>query len=303
MMAERRIDAWPSGGAPLQLRVLPVGRQCAVRGLAFHWWGEDAANPAAIFFRLKRGFLARFPGVADFILSTDGRDVDCIPDPDDDTRWRAIYTQQVVPLALSLQGQAVYHGGAVVIADGAAAFLGRSGQGKSTLVAACAARGHAFLSDDCLVLREESQPGNARVMALPNADFIRLWPDSVHGHAAAPGRGRIHPGSPKPRLQADPEALPYCDAPRHIRLAFVLSEPVDDTIDVKQLSPSEATMAWSANAFLLDLKSPQSLRRNLARAGRLAATVPVYRLAYPRRYELLDEVVRRVVEVADVAIP
>lgn len=299
-MAGRQRDVWPVL-ADIRLRLEAERPQAAISGISFHFWGDGPDNPAAEFFRSHDGFLARFPGIADFHVSADGQDVVCVPATDNAAAWRATYAQQIVALALSLQGEAVYHGGAVVAQDGAVAFLGRSGQGKSTLVAACAARGHAFLSDDCLILREEPLRGESmtdgtRVSAVPHADFIRLWPDSAQGYAAQPGQALTYPGSPKPRLQADPDALPYCGVATCIQRAFVLADPVDDGVRVTRLSPSQAAMAWTANGFVMDMKSPQTLRRNLARAGRLATAIPVYKLEYPRRYEVLDAVVRQVVE-------
>ena len=68
----------------------------------------------------------------------------------------------------------------------------------------------------------------------------------------------------------------------------------------KQLPPySNQLIGWTANAFVLDIKNPEVLKRNLAAAARLVREVPMRQLTYPRRYELLDDVVDAV--LADVA--
>ncbi len=60
---------------------------------------------------------------------------------------------------------------------GAAAFLGRSGQGKSSLAAHLARRGFRVLADDvCLV--DPTVPNKA--MVIPTAPWLKLWRDSLH---------------------------------------------------------------------------------------------------------------------------
>ena len=258
-------------------------------------WGIVGATGSASFFREETGYLLRFHGIADFLLSADGSDLRCHPAPDAPVDWEQIYRQQVLPLQRAQQGEAVFHGGAVCRADGAMVFLGPSGQGKSTLTAACAGSGMAFLTDDCLVLREEAQ-----VEVLPDEAHVRLWADSFE---AISGNPLDDPPSSwrKPRLQADDARMPHRMQPARLACMITLDGEADD-IMLERLSPADAAMLWRANAFVVDLRSPHVLRTSLQRAARLAQVVPAYRLAYPRDYARLPEVVAAVSACFDASL-
>ena len=68
---------------------------------------------------------------------------------------------------------------------------------------------------------------------------------------------------------------------------------------IQPVSASEALIGLTANAFVLDIKNPDVLKRNLQAHARLVREVPVRRLDYPRRYDVLDSVVDAV--LVDVA--
>ena len=68
---------------------------------------------------------------------------------------------------------------------------------------------------------------------------------------------------------------------------------------IESLPASQALIGLTANAFVLDIKNPAVLKRNLQAHARLVQEVPVRRLDYPRRYDVLDSVVDAV--LADVA--
>lgn len=259
---------------------------------AFQTWRDPAGCVSAEFYRLQTGLLARFPKVADFEIDATGDRITCCPCPGVGMAWRGIWEQQIQPLLLSLRGEQVFHGGAIAIGGKAIAFLGPSGRGKSTLTTAFARRGHAFLSDDCLHLAMSGP----RVHVHPHASHVRLREDS----AAALGEGEAAyvAGSPKPRLSAG-ERLPYCDRALPLSRLYLLGEADVDTPAIATLSPSQALIGLIANAFVLDIKNPDVLRRNLSAGARLVREVPMRELDYPRRYEVLDEVVDAV--LADVA--
>lgn len=253
------------------------------------------APGSAEFFSLGDAYLLRFHAIADFILSLDGSDVRCHPALDAQTPWEPIYHQQVLPLQRAQQGQPVFHGGAVSRGGHAVALLGPSGQGKSTLTAACAAQGMPFLTDDCLLLDEREG-----IAVVPDVDHIRMWQDSFEaltGAAAEPPPGAWR----KPRLQADAGALPHRLEPARLACMIALDEEADDIV-LTRLAPADAAMCWRANAFVVDLRSPQILRGCMQRAARLAEAVPAYRLAYPRDYARLPDVVAAVSACLDAAV-
>lgn len=227
--------------------------------------------------------MLRFSGIADFEVDASG-EVTCTPVPENGQVWRSIYEQQVQPLLLSLRGEQVFHGGAIAVGGEAVAFLAPSGKGKSTLTTAFARRGHAFLSDDCLHL----DLSGSRVHVHPQAAHVRLWEDS----AAELGEGSASyvAGSPKPRLAAG-ERLPHCDRALPLSRIYLLGEGEVEVPTITPLSPSQALIGLTANAFVLDIKNPEVLRRNLQAGARLVGEVPIRQLDYPRRYDALDAVV------------
>ncbi|MDP2163238.1 MAG: hypothetical protein Q8K21_03295 [Hydrogenophaga sp.] len=97
----------------------------------FHEWRLPDGTSWTLFFRHASGYRLRFPGLADFDISTDGLVVQGHPVPgsSDDT-LQHLYLNQVLPLALSRQGKLVFHAGAVETPAGAIAFMGVSGRGK-----------------------------------------------------------------------------------------------------------------------------------------------------------------------------
>ena len=259
---------------------------------SFQVWG-DTDQTTAIFFKIGDGFEIRFPGVADFVIDRAGRWTVRCSDPGDAVqRWRGVFEQHVQPLLVSLRGEQVFHGGATQVGEEAIAFLGQSGRGKSTLTTAFAKRGYAFLSDDCLHL----DYSRTRIYVHPHAAHVRLWEDS----AAELGEGRsvYVEGSPKPRLEAAAD-LPHCNRLLPLSRLYLLGDADVDVPTITPLSPSQALIGLTANAFVLDIKNPEVLKRNLAAAARLVREVSMRRLDYPRRYEMLPSVVDAV--LADVA--
>jgi len=269
----------------------PAREQRPMPGAPFQRWNPQPDGKAsAMFYRTSAGILIRFPGIADFVLTPSG--LDCFPLPGTGEAWQSIYGQQVYPLLLADRGGAVFHGGAVAVEGGAVAFLASSGVGKSTLTTAFARRGYPFLSDDCLHL----DLARTRAHVLPHGDHVRLWEDS----AAELGEGAAAyvAGSSKPQLAAS-DRLPHCKRAVPIACAYILAAGGAKATAVQTMTPSQQLLGWTANAFVLDIKNPDVLKRNLAAAARLVREVPMRRLDYPRRYEVLDDVVDAV--LADVA--
>ena len=127
----------------VRLTCLPPRAQAPKIASPFHTWDSPDGTLWAAFYRKKAGFLLRFPELADFEISADGRCVRCIPALDiSDATTEHLYLNQILPLALSKAGKLVFHASAVELVGCATAFVASSGRGKSTLAAGFAVNGH-----------------------------------------------------------------------------------------------------------------------------------------------------------------
>ena len=253
----------------------------------FHTWTFPDGSPCALFFRCPEGYLLRFPGVADFGLSADGRHAETWPEAG--ASREAIehaYLNQVLPLALNRQGEVVVHASAVATGDGALAFVGESGRGKSTLAASFAREGMAFLTDDGLCLTADASGCRVR----PGPPSLRLLDDSREAILPAPERGaRRAPAGTKVRVPArgglrhERRALPL----RHV---FFLGEGRPEGVEITKLSAREAFVDLLKHSFVLDVEDREAMAVHFEKLGRLALLPLFSRLDYPRRFEALEEV-------------
>lgn len=239
------------------------------------------------FYRAGLDYLLRFPGLADFEVSGAGTKVKAYPaETTDDVTVEHLYINQVLPLALSRQGQPSFHASVVTVPGGAVAFLGKTGMGKSTLAASFALEESEFLTDDSLLI-EETDNG---CLALPSHASLRLWADSVD--ALVDDRTRQAAAisySTKARLLAG-DALSHREEPLKLLAAFVLEWEGASQVTVRPLVGAERQMAWLNNSFLLDIEDRMLLADHFDWTHRIAEAVPTFALDYPRDYGMLPSV-------------
>jgi hypothetical protein len=259
----------------------------------FHIWRLPGGAAWAEFRRTPWGYHLRFPDFAEFQISADGGHVDGFPAPGiESATVEHLYLNQVLPLALGRRGKLVIHASAVDVNGEALAFLAESGRGKSTLAAALAMKGYRFLSDDSLVIETEG----GQHFALPSHPSIRLWQDS-EAHLLDKDAVKAPPVSytSKMRFLAG-DALTYCREPRRLRAAYVLGPGEASAPVIKPISGAESFIAWTQQAFVLDMEDRAQISEHFEAATRLAAEIPCFDLDYPRSFarlpETLDAIIR-----------
>jgi len=257
-------------------------------GKLFQEWSFANTGPWLQFFHVTpSGYLLRFPRLADFFVSPDGKEIKAYPiEGVSDPTVEHLYLNQVLPLALSRQYKLVLHAAAVEIENFAIAFLGMSGQGKSTLAASFAASGHRFLTDDGLQLEKTC----GVYLAKPSHASIRLWDDSRK--ALMPETTRVAAPidyTPKSRLLAGDE-IGYCDEPRLLKVIYFLGEGQTDSVSVEPVSGRDAMMELVRHSFLLDIEEREMLMHHFSQLTELSRIPMFFRLDYPRRYEILPQV-------------
>jgi hypothetical protein len=254
----------------------------------FHVWRLSDSRPWAEFRRVPAGYNLRFPGLAEFEVSSDGRRIVGFPAPNiSDATVEHLYLNQVLPLALSRSGKLVVHACAVEVNGSALVFMGDTGRGKSTLAAAFAIAEYRFLSDDCLVVAAEG----GEFFALPSHPSIRLWSDS-HGRLLNSDAAIAPPVSytSKGRFLAG-NGLAYCDEARPLRAAYVLGAGEAISIDIRKLSGANSLVALATNAFVLDTEDRPKIAAHFQVLAQLANEIPCFQLDYPRNFADLPQVI------------
>lgn len=280
--------------------LLPPHVQPAVAGDVFHSWNYPDGRPWAEFRRLSGAYLLRFPGLADFEVTCDGQQVRATPAPATSADTvEHLYLNQVLPLALNRQGALVFHASAVESGTGAIAFLAPTGYGKSTLAAAFAADGRAFLTDDALIIDERDGGYHVR----PSHPSIRLWQDSRDRLLGAEVTEVLPVTySSKSRCSAG-QTLKFSDSALPLRAMYVLGKNDVEDLRVTPLTRAAALIAYSAHSFLLDVEDRSITRQQFGRVARLAESVPAFELDYPRRYEELPRIIEIIVAHAKALEP
>jgi len=247
------------------------------------------------FYRLDPGYLVRFPGLADFEVSADGRAVVCHPAPEtSEATSRHLYINQVLPLVLGRLGKMVFHASAVELDGSTLAFVAESSRGKSTLAASFATTGAAMVTDESLVLDE--QTGDHRVA--PGHPSVRLWDDSEQaliapGAEAAPAL----PFTSKRRLLAA-RRLRFSRGPTPLRRMFFLGDGSAGTVKLERLDAKEVLIELVKASFLLNIDDRATLASHFDAVAKLSRRPIHYRLDYPRRFDLLPDVRRSILEHA-----
>jgi hypothetical protein len=295
----------------LPLPGLPEGERSLPRGFVFrllaedpsatgtHIWIHDWQSTVGILplslARTSRGFLLRFPELADFIISADGADLGAWAAPDTNTETlQHLLLDQVLPRALAHRGALVLHAGAVQAGSRAIAFLGESGCGKSTLTASLHLAGYSLLSDDGLVLSTD----RSGIQALPPYPSLRLWPDAMEEMfgGQAPAAPMAHYSSKRRMEVGALESPPVTESLPLASIYILDSSSGAAEISITRIPPAQTCVEIIRNTFQLDVTDRARAAALFRAASAVAREVPAYRLAYPRGFEHLPDVHRAVLE-------
>jgi hypothetical protein len=221
-----------------------------------------------------------FDGGADFTVSPASRTVAIRTGaaPAGTVRHRLV--DQVIPMVMSHFGRIVLHGSALSLPDGAVAFVGPAGAGKSTLAASFALAGTAVLSDDAVFVERS----RGRWLAVPAYPGVRL----VTG---AGGKRRLTPA----------HGIRFEERRRTLRRVYLLENSTRAGVRprVERLAPRDAIMTLVEYAFVLDTSDRHRMAAHFSRVAEAAEGLDVRKLVYPRKMSALVDV-REIVR-ADVA--
>jgi hypothetical protein len=232
-------------------------------------------------------YAIRFPELAEFLVEMPPRRISCHPAPGTEGYTiRHLLIDQVVPRVLALDGSLVLHASAVATDEGALAFVGPSGYGKSSLAAGFVTGGARPLADDFLVLSE----GDDRFAVLPAYPGLRLWPDSAAFFGGAV-EGPVSENNDKVRVDLGRRLDRTAAVP--LRALVVLSETwleYGTECVVVRMTPREAYMAVYPQAFRMERSGRDRQVAELDRFSRLVSSTTVLRLDYHRAYDQIPAV-------------
>ena len=257
----------------------------------FHVWRERGTDGGIILScarQLNAGkaskHLLRFASLADFLISD--TTVICYPAPDcrEDT-LNHLLLDQVIPRLWAHLGHLVLHASAVQFANGCvAAFLGDSGWGKSTLVAAVQAQGGRLISDDSISLKV----CNGEVHLVPSYVGLRLNPDSIETlNLLERNWKEVSHYSDKKRLVAGEACSPIL-----LNTLYIMKKPGSASVpSTNRLAGADLITTLLKNSFLLDVNDRACAARQIREVGEVLSAIPnVNGLDYPRDYHRLTVV-------------
>ncbi len=267
---------------------MPPREQAPLASEPYDRWVLSDDCVKAEFHRSADGFLLRFLDEADFAIDADCQKVTGWSVPGvADNHFRSLYYNAVLPLIGDHLGGLFMHGSAVAVGGRAVAFLGQSGDGKTTLAGAFAKAGHPYLTEDVIELVIE---GGAYHLQ-PKPSGLRLFADSAAyvlgtDPAMAEGKEKID--------VADAIALPFRDTPTPLAAIFLLGSDYEAALAIARLDQHRAAQQLLPHSFVLDVEDKVRLRGHFGRIVGLACDVPCYSIDYLRDYGELPRVVEAV---------
>lgn len=184
----------------------------------------------------------------------------------------AFLFDDVLALILRWRGMTCLHASAVRVGDGAVAFVGAVGRGKSTTAAALGQQGYPLITDDLLPLLRRGgsflvQPAYAR---------MRLWPEAAEalGHEGC-RLPRLAPGREKRRLDLLQHGYSFERRPVRLTAVYLLGARMDDEAApyVEAVSEQTAVVELLANKYTKYLLDEEMVAQDFRVLTQLAAQI------------------------------
>ncbi len=257
--------------------------------------------PFYTFCRVGDGYVGRMWEIADFAIDADLRRVICHPAAGGRSQVLPIVLPgTVAAFLLAMSGRCVLHASAVDLGGVALAFVGASGQGKSTMAALFCASGAPLVTDDVLPLEfERAADGTDAVRCLRSGGEIRLREKAASLTARFSDATAVRRTADE-RLAIAPEATERSSLPLG---AIVLPRPdhEHDVVGVRRLAAGEASLWLGRYLRIEGWQDREDLRRHFEDIGRVVAAVPVFELLVPWGPPFADDLVDRVLDACGLA--
>lgn len=239
--------------------------------------------------RSKERYALRFPDFAEFSIRVDEKpepnvEINCVAVGETPPETiRHLLLDQVIPLVFSCLGRMVMHMAVVKIRETGIAFLGASGQGKSTLTAEFSRNGFEAVSDDTVLISEVA----GKYFATPNYSGLRLWSDSQEKLLNEAEYSSAAHYNDKRRVTTDDLHFTLERVPL---TAFYVLENSESDIGISRLGFGDAVKRLIESKYRLLTDDRAFLANEFDSLSDVLASVPCFQIGYPRDYERIGEV-------------
>ena len=277
-------------GALMRLIIAAEREQEALPGEPYDRWILPGGEVKAEFRRRGTDYHLRFVGDADFEIRLAAGEAIAWPATGaDDETCRTLFANAVLPVVGNHTGGLFLHGSAIAIGASAAAFLGPSRSGKTTLAGALAKSGYKLLTEDAVEIERCGSGYDVQ----PHPAPLRLFADSAQ-HLLS-----VSSDSDEKRPFGDPDNFPFADAPVPLGAIFVLGADHSAPLTVRRLPAAEALPALLPHAFILDVEDRERVRGHFGRMADLSAEIPVHVIDYPRDFTALPAVCEAILKACE----
>jgi hypothetical protein len=226
----------------------------------------------------------------EFVVSSDGRSICARPLQAATLEAFQVYLLgQALSFSLLRFGFEPLHVTVVEFDEGAVAFAGEPGLGKSSLAAACLAAGARLVTDDVAVI----VPGSDPPLVHPGPRRIKLFPKVAD--RLVPGlfpEAQLNDLTPKLILSV-PEAK-VVDSPTPLSLLYDLRRTSARQVTSRALTPRAAFLATMRSAFNVMVSDADRQKNQVVFAADLIERLPMRSLSYRRDIRTVGKVVERV---------
>lgn len=250
--------------------------------------GATQAEGSWVAWQKPLSMLTHFVEAGRYLVR-EGREVVVYPHADaDPDRVRHMLLGPVLAQLLWQRGVFALHGCVLQIGEVRAAFLGVSGEGKSTLAMALLQAGHTLYCDDVAALDWSAQP----VLVRPSFPRLRAYADTFAQ------LGLSHAGLAQAHRELAKWLLPaqrFATTPKPLDRIYILAS--GDALGAELLGRGQAMMEILRHTYYAEqFAGLYGVSRHMGQAGKLAEVIPTYRLVRPKQWSRVPELVRFVEE-------
>ncbi len=230
-------------------------------------------------------FLLRLQGIANYLV-TQGTTIIIEAAPASNAAdVRVFLLGSAFGALLHQRGALALHGSAIETPWGAVAFVGHSGDGKSTLAGAMYQRGYRLLSDDVCVVRTET----GLPMVSPAYPTLHLWADMLDQLDGNHSCQRVRAGLEKYRL---PTGERFATEAVRLVAVYELTTTNTDELSLSRLDDGDRLAVLVTHTYRSRFLDGLGLRgSHFMQASRVAHEVRVSRVRRPQEPVKLDALV------------